>query len=181
MKRTELELAIVTATHIIAQPRVLVIGSQAILGSFDETELPARATASQEIDMAPLQDDVAESLATRIDVLAGEWSDFDAEHGFYIQGVSVRTAFLPHGWEERLIEVRPTLNPEVLGLCLEPHDLCAAKMGRNDSKDREFVVALVRAGLVSPQRVSERLREIADPRFSPQAKDISLQFVSSLL
>jgi len=181
VKRTELELAIVTATHIIAQPRILVIGSQAILGSFDETELPARATASQEIDMAPLQDNVAESLATRIDVLAGEWSDFDAKHGFYIQGVSVRTAFLPHGWEERLIEVRPTLNPEVLGLCLEPHDLCAAKMGRNDSKDREFVVALVRAGLVSPERVSKRLREIADARFSPQAKDISLQFVRSLL
>ncbi len=180
MKRTELELAIVTATHIIAQPRILVIGSQAILGSFDETALPARATASQEIDMAPLHDDVAESLASRIDVLAGEWSDFDREHGFYIQGVSVRTAFLPNGWEERLIEVRPTVNPEVMGLCLEAHDLCAAKMGRNDSKDREFVSALVEAGLVTPERVSKRLREIPDPRFSPRAKAISLQFMSSL-
>ncbi|CAB4903673.1 MAG: hypothetical protein F2808_05450 [Actinobacteria bacterium] len=180
MKRTELEMAIVIATHIIAQPRILIIGSQAILGSFDESELPARATASQEIDMAPLQDDVAESLATRIDALAGEWSAFDAEHGIYIQGVSVRTAFLPSGWEERLIEVRPTVNPKVLGLCLEAHDLCAAKMGRNDSKDREFVSALVEAGLVSPERVSQRLREISDPRFSHQAKHISLQFLSSL-
>jgi len=108
VKRAELELAIVTATHIIAQPRILVIGSQAILGSFDETALPARATASQEIEMAPLHDDVAESLATRID-------------------------------------------------------------------------ALVEAGLVSPERVSQRLQEISDPRFSPRAKEISLQFVSSLL
>lgn len=81
MKRTDLELAIYTASQIIRQDSVLVIGSQFILGSYSETQLPIRATMSQEVDIAPLTDDDKETLATRIDVLAGEWSDFDHTHG----------------------------------------------------------------------------------------------------
>lgn len=93
MKRAELELAIVTAAQIIQQNEALVIGSQAILGSFDETVLPSAATMSQEVDIAPLRDDERESLATKIDAGAGEMSPFDVEHGFYVQGVSVSTVF----------------------------------------------------------------------------------------
>jgi hypothetical protein len=43
---------------------VLVIGSQAILGSYDETRLPARATLSEEVDIAPITDDEDYTLAT---------------------------------------------------------------------------------------------------------------------
>lgn len=180
MKRSELELAIYTASRIIRQEKVLVIGSQSILGSFSETELPIRATISQEIDIAPLSDDEKESLATRIDVVAGEWSDFDYAHGFYIQGVSVKTAYLPLGWETRIVSVSPPGHSDITGLCLEPHDLSAAKLARNDQKDREFVSALVSADLISAHVVEERILAITDPRFSPVQKDAALSFIRSL-
>lgn len=180
MKRTDLELAIYTASQIIRQDSVLVIGSQSILGSYSETQLPVRATMSQEVDIAPLADDDKQTQATRIDVLAGEWSDFDYTHGFYIQGVSVKTAYLPRGWEMRVITVSPPGHSEIKGLCLEPHDLSAAKLARNDQKDREFVSALVRAGLVSAVLVGERISAISDQRFLPVQKEAALSFIRSL-
>ena len=180
MKRAELELAISTAARIIQQDSVLVIGSQAILGSLTEAELPERATQSQEADIAPLSDDSHESLATRIDVFAGEWSEFDAEHGFYIQGVSVRTAYLPEGWAQRVIEVRPAEAPNLRGLCLERHDLCAAKMARNAEKDREFVGALIHADLIEVKTVLERIATIDDVRFSAEQREASLRATRAL-
>jgi hypothetical protein len=180
MKRSELEFAIFTASQIIRQESVLVIGSQSILGSFTETQLPERATMSQEVDIAPLSDDDEESLATRIDVIAGEWSEFDQLHGFYIQGVSVNTAYLPEGWSERVVTLSPPGHPHISGLCLEPHDLCAAKLARNDQKDREFVAALVEVGLVSTPTVADRIAVIDDQRFSKVQKDAALSFIRSL-
>ena len=41
MRRDQLEHAIRTACQIIERPEVIVVGSQAILGSFREDELPA--------------------------------------------------------------------------------------------------------------------------------------------
>lgn len=180
MRRLELEFAIATAAEVIGQDQVLVIGSQAILASFADGQLPARATASHEVDIAPLQDDAVESLATRIDAAAGEWSEFDERHGYYIQGVSVRTAYLPAGWAERVVRVRPRIRPTAQGLCLDPHDLCAAKMARNAEKDREFVGALLDADLVGGTLIVERIRAISDPRFSSTARDIAVALVTRM-
>jgi hypothetical protein len=135
---------------------------------------------SQEVDIAPLSDDDAESLATRIDVIAGEWSEFDQLHGFYIQGVSVNTAYLPEGWSERVVTLSPPDHPHISGLCLESHDLCAAKLARNDQKDREFVAALVEEGLVSAVIVAKRINAITDQRFFMVQKEAALSFIRSL-
>ena len=48
MRRDQLEHAIRAACQIIGRPEVIVLGSQAILGTFHEDELPARATMSGE-------------------------------------------------------------------------------------------------------------------------------------
>lgn len=50
MRRGQLEHAIRTACQIIGRPEVIVVGSQSILGTFGEDELPADATMSVEID-----------------------------------------------------------------------------------------------------------------------------------
>ena len=76
VRGAELEHAIRAATEIIAEDRVIVIGSQAILGSFTEDELPGEATMSIEVDIVPLHDDDAGPLATLIDGAIGEWSSF---------------------------------------------------------------------------------------------------------
>lgn len=54
MRRDQLEHAIRTACQIIQHPAVIVVGSQAILGSYREEELPPEATMSIEVDILPL-------------------------------------------------------------------------------------------------------------------------------
>src|SRR5262249_24921983 len=84
MRRDQLEHAIRTACQIVGHPAVAVVGSQAILGSFTEDELPPEATMSVEIDILPLADNKDElaRLADRIGGVAGEWSPFEEQHGF---------------------------------------------------------------------------------------------------
>lgn len=162
MKRSELAIAIKAATEIVRQDQVLVIGSQSILGSFDENELPAIATFSIEIDIAPLHDDGDETVATLLDGQAGEWSNFHETHGFYIQGVGSRTAILPQGWKTRLVSVVPPGAPQRVGLCLDPVDLCVAKLVANREKDLVFVDALIGASLVAAAGLRARIALLED-------------------
>ena len=65
---------------------MIVVGSQSILGTFREDQLPADATVSAEIDILPIAGDNAETvrLADLIEGVAGEFSTFEELHGFSI-------------------------------------------------------------------------------------------------
>jgi hypothetical protein len=93
MRRDQLEHAIRTACQIIGRPEVIVVGSQSILGTFREDQLPTDATMSVEIDILPIADDNAETerLADLIEGVAGEFSPFEELHGFSIDGVDLST------------------------------------------------------------------------------------------
>ncbi len=126
MRRDQREHAIRTACQIIAHPAVIVVGSQAILGSYDEQQLPPEATMSLEVDVLPLADNDTETarLADLIEGVAGEWSPFEQQHGFSIDGVDLATAILPAGWRDRLVKVQnantaaPSGAPQFTGWCL---------------------------------------------------------------
>lgn len=62
--RAQLEHAIRAATTIVSHDRILIIGSQSVLGTWSEGDLPPEAVESIEFDACPLNDDDAESLAT---------------------------------------------------------------------------------------------------------------------
>lgn len=165
MNREHLEHAIRTACQIIQHDEVIVVGSQAILGTFDEDELPAEATMSREVDILPIAD-TNEEIARLADVIegaAGEWSPFEEQHGFGIDGVDLTTVMLPDGWRTRLVRVQnentaaPSGVPQFTGWCLDPHDLCAAKLCAGREKDINFVTALLEVQLIHPDVLQERL------------------------
>lgn len=108
MRRDQLEHAIRTACQIIDQPEVIVVGSQAILGSYRESELPPEATMPAEVDILPIARDNVETarLADVIEGVAGEFSPFEELHGFSIDGVDLETSALPDGWRDRLVKVQ---------------------------------------------------------------------------
>jgi hypothetical protein len=88
------------------------------------------------------------------------------DRGFYVQGVNVSTAVLPSGWERRTVVVAPDGPEGPLARCLDPHDLCAAKLVRGEEKDKDFVGALVEAGLIDPSslvRICKKL-PVGEPR-----------------
>jgi len=169
MRRDQLEHAIRTACQIIGAESVIVVGSQAILGSVAEGALPAEATMSLEVDILPIADDEATTaeLADRIEGVAGEWSPFEETHGFSIDGVSLVTAALPSGWRSRLVKVQNdntaaiSGQPRYTGWCLEPHDLCVAKLIALREKDANFVAALIQAEIIEPSLLAQRLHHLS--------------------
>ena len=91
MRRDQLEHAIRSACQIIDRREVIVVGSQAILGSIPETALPKEATTSTEVDIMPIADDNEETarLADLIEGVAGEFSSFESLHGFTTRGALI--------------------------------------------------------------------------------------------
>lgn len=154
MRRDQLEHLIRASTAILGEQAVIVVGSQAILGSIDAP--PADAVASIEADLLPM-DDRDGRKADLIDGAIGEGSPFQDLHGIYAQGVSEQTSVLPRGWRDRLVAVRNENTSHATGWCLEAHDLAVAKLVAGRPKDEVFLRALFDAGLLDPATVQQRL------------------------
>ena len=187
MRRDQLEHAIRTACQIIQQSEVIVVGSQAILGTYDESQLPAAATMSIEVDILPMAEtnDETARLADLIEGVAGELSPFQELHGFSIDGVDLETAVLPDGWRNRLVKVQNANTaaaggePCFTGWCLDKEDLCVAKLVALREKDRNFVTALLEANLVDADLVASRLRTI--PSEHVAAREAALTWLKASL
>ena len=106
---------------------IIVIGSQAILGTYSEDELPLEACLSIEVDIAFL-DDPDEMKATKVDGAIGEDSRFHETFGIYGQGVGLAVADLPSGWLERCVPVTLQAAYPSTAVCLEAHDIVVAKL-----------------------------------------------------
>jgi hypothetical protein len=156
MTREQLADVLSWVSRIAKTPDVVVYGSQSILGSYSEKELPPEATGSMEVDIT-FFDDPDNNKSDLVDAAIGELSDFHNEFGYYPQGVSISTAVLPEGWRERLVIFETPRTKPGRGLCLEPHDCILAKLVRFDEKDQRFAVALVKAGLIDLDTLAERV------------------------
>lgn len=153
MRRSELEHLIRAAGAISGSKRVIVIGSQAILGQFP-SGAPARATLSVEADLLPID---APEMTDLLTGTIGELSAFHDSWGYFGDGVSIDTAVLPRDWQDRLIPIDNENTNGYVGLCLEVHDLLISKYVAGREKDREFCRAVAEAGLVDAKLLRERL------------------------
>lgn len=165
MRREDLEHLIRAAGAILGERDLIVIGSQAILASFREGELPAPVSRSVEADIVPL-DDADGRKSDVVDGAIGEGSPFHELFGVYAHGVGVRTAVLPTGWEQRLIAYENENTNGFVGWCLEPHDLVVSKLVAGRPQDVDYCRALFARRLVDADTVLERLDLLdgTDPR-----------------
>lgn len=169
---------------------ILVIGSQSVHGQFSDEDLPERAAFSIEADLAyiPGRDDVfffddpEEDMADYLDSVTGEGSVWQDRNGFYSQGVTSKTACLPEGWRDRLVDFDdPDMPRGIQVKCLEATDLCAAKMARSEPKDNEYVAQMIDAGLVDPRLLAERFETIPlDGDFTEERKAVGRRFIQAL-
>ena len=187
MNQEQLWHAIRTACSILVADdidHVIIIGSQSILGTYSEADLPRAATMSQEVDVLPPGSTAedTERMADMLSGVAGEWSTFDETHGFHLDGVDDTTAILPQGWRDRLVRVSnastvdPVTGRVYTGWCLDPYDLCASKACAMRDKDKNFVRALIEAGLVDPLIVIGRLTHVPNTASATRA----ISWISSL-
>ena len=92
----------------------------------------------------------APELAEKIEGAIGEGSQFHEPYGYYAQGVGPETAILPSGWINRVHRVQNTATDDRVGYCLDVIDLFMSKAVAAKEKDREFCLALLGHGYVTP-------------------------------
>lgn len=145
MKRDEMLHVARAAADVAGVRRVLVVGSQAILGAYHETQLPARAIASTEVDVVVL-DDPTGTAGTTVDAAIGFMSMFHTTHGYYADGVELIDLVLPVGWEGRRLHLAThDANGEPLDVYfVGVADLLAGKLGAARPQDRSFAQAVAR-------------------------------------
>jgi hypothetical protein len=156
MRRDELEHIVRASADIVGEPEVIVVGSQAILGTFAERELPDAAIASIEADIAFFGDPEREK-ADLVTGAIGELSLFHSTFGIYADGVSIETIVLPLGWQERTIVLDSAGTAPARALCLERHDLAASKLVAYREKDQAYVRALLDSGLLDADTLLARI------------------------
>lgn len=146
MNRSQFDHAIRAAAAVVGESEILVIGSQAIHASLDD-QIPESAMRSVEADIALFADEDG-AKSDLVDGSIGEASMFHQTFGFYAQGVSIESAILPDGWEERLVRYKSPAAGEVVAWCLSPEDLWVSKALAGRPKDLEFCRSLLRTDLV---------------------------------
>lgn len=147
VSRSQLEHIIRAAGAILGEDDVVIIGSQAVLGTIPNP--PRSVMRSNEVDIAAWIDPTDEK-AMSVNGALGEGTQFHSSFGYYAEGVSLQSLpRLPRGWVDRAIRVSTPNTTGVAGWCPEPHDLCISKLLARRPKDREFTEALVGAGMVT--------------------------------
>ncbi len=160
MRREDLAHLLRAAARIANDGDILVVGSQAILGSLPEEELPSAAWMSDEADLAFRDEVVGEEKADLVDGAIGELSQFHETYGYYAQGVDLTTAKLPSGWQDRLVAFDREDASPARAWCLDKHDLVISKLVAMREKDLVFATALLDAGLVDLDTLRARAGEL---------------------
>jgi hypothetical protein len=165
MTRLELEHIIRASAGNADCEDIVIIGSQAILGTYPEA--PEFLLRSMEADVFPLKRPEDSIL---IDGAIGELSIFHETFGYYAHGVAEDTAMLPAGWKTRLVPIRNENTRGCTGWCLDAADLAVAKLLAGREKDLEYLECLLRHRLVDTDVVRGRLTEVT----TLSAEDIAL-------
>ena len=154
MKRDDLRRLFAQASKLSGETDFVVFGSLAALGYTGE--IPPRMAMSIDVDA------FGKSDPPRIFELAralGEGSPFQAENGYYLDPISPRVATLPADWERRL--VRAELEPGLTAWFLEPNDAAVSKYARMEPRDREWIRAGLKAGILSLPILKKRFAQTA--------------------
>jgi hypothetical protein len=171
VNREQLAHVVRAAATVVGVDDVIVLGSQAILATVDDVELPYEVTRSIEADIAvdheisriSLGVDRAD-LALLIEGALGEGSMFHATYGYYAEGVEIEVAVLAEGWRERLV---PLISESVagakVGWCLSASDVWISKAAAGRTKDAEYCTALAAASLVDRADLERLARAIGMP------------------
>ena len=154
MTRTQLEHIIRASAGNANAEDIVVVGSQAILGTFPDA--PMELLESMEADVFP-RDNPNDAIL--IDGGIGELSPFHETFGYYAHGVDESTATLPEGWRERLVPIRNENTRGATGWCLEVHDLAVSKLVAGREKDLHYLRALFWHQLASRDLVRTRLAQ----------------------
>mgnify|MGYP001285213039 CR=1 FL=1 len=156
MLRSQLEHILRASGALLNETVMIVVGSQAILGSLENP--PAELLVSREADLYPRDAPEKTDLITGS---LGELSLFDETFGYHADGVSPTTAVLPGSWASRLVPFQNENTGGVLALCLSPVDIAISKLAAGREKDLAYVQALLHHRIVRKEEIRALLGELS--------------------
>jgi hypothetical protein len=159
MTREQLEHIVRAAAANADTDEIVVVGSQALLGSVPQPRQEV-LVRSMEADVFPLKFPERSIL---IDGAIGEKSVFHESFGYYAHGVAPETAILPERWQGRLVPVRNENTRGCTGWCLDLHDLAVSKLAAGREKDMEFLRGMRLEGLIDPATLRTRIKSTLFP------------------
>ncbi|WP_332748269.1 DUF6036 family nucleotidyltransferase [Hydrogenophaga sp.] len=132
----------------------VVIGSLSILGLEDHFDVPEDMTLSNDVDCYTRDDpDRTFDLVAAL----GENSPWHQGHGYFLDAVTPALPTLPEGWRAHLI---PVSRDSLTAWFLDPNDAAISKYARGEPRDRRWIRAGIRSGVVSLPMVRSRLRGV---------------------
>jgi hypothetical protein len=152
VRRAQLEHLIRAAGAVTGSRRLVVIGSQAILGTHPN-DAPAEAVRSREADLIPI--DALDTVDVPTGAL-GELSAFDEAFGYHAADVDLTTATLRQAGASGSFQSTIRTRTDTSG-SVSKHTTVVSKYVAGRGKDREFCRALVRAGFVDRAILRDRL------------------------
>lgn len=159
MRREDFEHVLAAAADVSDCDELVVVGSQAILGSHNDP--PSALLVSLEVDVYPLENPEA---AINIDGALGDGSQFHRTFGYYAHGVGPETAKAPAGWQGRLVrrEIprRVASNRTPIAWCLEIHDLVLSKCAAGRERDWEYAREALKSGLLDADVLLARIPDL---------------------
>ena len=159
MTREQLEHIVRAAAANADTDEIVVVGSQALLGSVPQPTQEV-LVRSMEADVFPLKFPERSIL---IDGAIGEKSIFHESFGYYAHGVAPETAILPEGWQGRLVPVCNENTRGCTGWCLDLHDLAVSKLAAGRAKDMEFIHGMWLEELIDPAILRNRIKATPFP------------------
>jgi hypothetical protein len=173
----DFEHVVAAAAEVTGQDDFVVIGSQAILGSYSQP--PDSMLQSLEADIYPMSNPDAADL---IDGALGDGSQFHLAFGYYAHGVGPETAKAPHGWQHRLVrrEIprRVASTRTAVAWCLEVHDLVLSKCAAGRQRDWDYAAEALKAGIVSADVL---LARVPDLPLSDELRDLIQRMLRSMI
>lgn len=155
MDLSHLRVLFARARALSGHKEFVVLGSLSVLGIVQRSsEIPARMLMSIDVDCYTRADP---ARIFELKEKLGEGSKFEEEHGYYLDPVPPELPTLPEQWEFRLIPV--PLEEGIVLLFLDPNDAAVSKYARCDARDREWIRAGLKAGLLSGPIIESRFRQ----------------------
>jgi hypothetical protein len=155
MDLIHLQALFIEAKKLTKHKEFVVVGSLCVLGIVQRSaEIPARMLMSIDVDCYTKTDpgrifELKEKL--------GEGSEFERQHGYYLDPIAPELLTLPDQWEHRLISVE--LSEAIVVYFLDQNDAAVSKYARCDVRDREWIRAGLEAGLLSAAIIESRFRQ----------------------
>jgi hypothetical protein len=155
MYRRQLQHVILEIGRRFDLAEIFIIGSAAILAAIPDPP-DGELTATRDVDVIAPYDE--ERLADQISFVLGEASDFEAEYGYYAQGVTSKTPeYAPMDWKTRTVDI-PVAG--IVGRCMEPSDLVLSKLGAGRPKDLAFARAAAALRVIQRKILLDRLEHV---------------------